>query len=92
MKIEVNIAHKNQIIGIISSEADRFVNGDLIGLSRTESNLYLAIKINDIIRDINIKYICNSNFKRDMINECLDACAYFGFSKSSIYYQINNLF
>ena len=86
----LTIAHKNQIVGIISEEADRFTNGDLLGLSKTEINLSLALKIKSATNYINGDKKANFYFKKDIIDECLEACSYYGFSKSSIKHNLIN--
>ena len=86
--MKFSIAHKNQIIGIISSEAERFVNGDLKGLSKTEINASLAIKIQSAISYIDSFKNVDYYFKKDVIDECLNACNYYGFSKGSIKYNL----
>ena len=86
----LTIAHKNQIVGVISEEADRFANGDLLGLSKTEINLSLALKIKYATSYINGDKKANFYFKKDIIDECLETCSYYGFSKSSIKYNLTN--
>ena len=84
------ISHKNQIVGVISSEAERFTNGDLTGFTKTQINISLALKIKSAISYIDSFKDVDYYFKKDTIDECLYACSYYGFSKNSIKYNLIN--
>ena len=84
------ISHKNQIVGVISSEAERFTDGDLTGFTKTQINISLALKIKSAISYIDSFKDVDYYFKKDTIDECLDACSYYGFSKNSIKYNLIN--